>query len=212
MGNCLFGSSSLDNSESSLIKVIASNGAVMEFYPPISVSWIVDEFPNHAIFNQHDLFWTPLSRHEHLCPGKSYLLLPLVKNSKQLRIMSLGHVRSNSVPEINRSSSMSNIKVAPYNKMLSVDNCGNSKSCKVAGRRSMASIANDSGFWKVKLVISSGEQLVGILSEDGTTEELIDNVRIVGKFGNGFFDKWNLSNDSSSSSRRSGSKKDSLSL
>jgi hypothetical protein len=72
--------------------------------------------------------------------------------------------------------------------------------------------SND-GFWKVKLVISP-EQLVEILSEEASTEELIENVRAVAKCGNGFSssassvdfsDSWSLS-----SSRTATCKKDSL--
>uniref|UniRef100_A0A7N1A0Y0 Uncharacterized protein n=1 Tax=Kalanchoe fedtschenkoi TaxID=63787 RepID=A0A7N1A0Y0_KALFE len=192
MGNCLFGSS-LAGEDAGLIKVTTSNGAVMEFHPPISVLCIIDEFPNHGVFKQHDLFWTPLLHHELLSPGEAYYLLPL-----KSRLHELGHVRSNSLPERTTSSS---IVVAPYR--MSVDYASKNSVLRRSWNES-----SRVGFWKVKLVIS-GEQLAGILAEAGPTEELIDNVRTVAKFGNGlsasaFSDKWSLS------SSRSGSKKDSL--
>ncbi|CAM8989241.1 hypothetical protein QQ045_008260 [Rhodiola kirilowii] len=184
MGNCFVGAT---EDSAGLIKVITSNGAVMEFYPPVFVNCIVEAFPDHGVFKQHDLFWTPLLHHEQLCPGESYYLLPL-----KSRLCALGHVRSNSLPER---------KSAPYR--MSVD-----YGSKTSVLRRSWNESSRVGFWKVKLVIT-GEQLAGILAEAGQTEELIDNVRTVAKFGNGssssgFSDKWSLS------SSRSGSKTESL--
>lgn len=56
---------------------------------------------------------------------------------------------------------------------------------------------NDSGVWKVKLVISP-EQLAEILAQESQTEALIESVRTVAKCGNGVSsvansDQWSVS-------------------
>ncbi|RYR56120.1 hypothetical protein Ahy_A05g021908 isoform B [Arachis hypogaea] len=58
MGNCLLGGMS---EPEGVIKVITSNGGIMEFTAPVTVNFITNEFPGHAIFPSHDLFWKPLS-------------------------------------------------------------------------------------------------------------------------------------------------------
>ncbi|KAJ8764893.1 hypothetical protein K2173_010358 [Erythroxylum novogranatense] len=196
MGNCLFGGLGAANE---VIKVVTSNGGVMEFYAPITTGCITNEFPGHAIFRSHDLFWRPLSLQEDLLPGHSYYLLPLNNSSSKIgnQVVREGHVRSKSTP-----SSL----VAPYR--MSLDYQG-------ALKRSYTeafSRCGNHGFWKVKLAISP-EQLLEILSQEGRTEELIENVRAVAKCGNGislsssfsFSDQWSLS-----SSRNGCSKKESL--
>jgi hypothetical protein len=47
MGNCFVGTMTDSNAA---IKVITSNGGIMEFNAPITVSFITKEFPEHAIF------------------------------------------------------------------------------------------------------------------------------------------------------------------
>ncbi|KAF7149442.1 hypothetical protein RHSIM_Rhsim03G0043600 [Rhododendron simsii] len=82
------------------IKVVTSDGGIMEFNGPITVEFITDEFPGHGIFRSHDLFWKPLPHNEVLAAGESYNLLPL--NSKGIcgrQIAQVGHVRSNSLPQ-----------------------------------------------------------------------------------------------------------------
>nr|GEW44474.1 hypothetical protein [Tanacetum cinerariifolium] len=68
MGNCLFGCPS---DHDSIIKVINSAGGIMEFYAPVTAESITDEFPGHAIFRGHDLFWKPVPHHEFLVTGNS---------------------------------------------------------------------------------------------------------------------------------------------
>ncbi|KAD2152069.1 hypothetical protein E3N88_41738 [Mikania micrantha] len=189
MGNCLFGGPSENDR---IIKVINSGGGVMEFCAPITAECITDEFPGHAIFRGNDLFWKPVPHHEILVPGNSYYLLPLDKTTKGKKV---GHVRSNSLP-VN----------APYR--MSFD------SRRVFKRSYMDANSSSSrnSFWKVKLVISP-EQLLEILSQEGRTQELIENVRTVAKCGNegtvscnsssALSDQWSLC-----SSSRNGSKKD----
>ncbi|EEF37127.1 uncharacterized protein LOC8283392 [Ricinus communis] len=208
MGNCLFGG--LGDGGGGIIKVVTSNGGVMEFSGPITAGCITNEFPGHAIYPSHDLFWRPLSLHEDLVVGRSYYLLPLHTNTKiGGQIVRHGHVRSKScIP----TSSL----VTPYR--MSFDYQGMLKrSYTEAFSSSRYSSSNSSdhnqGFWKVKLVISP-EQLVQILSQEAQTQELIENVRAVAKCGNGSssssaggfsLDQWSLS-----SSRNGSSKKDGL--
>lgn len=175
----------------------------MEFYPPITAACITDEFPGHAIFPSHDLFWKQLSHHEDLLPGKSYYLLPL--NATTVtdpggQIVRQGHVRSNSIP----TSLVSSYRMS----------CDYQGTLKRSYTEVFSKYNTSSGFWKVKLVISP-QQLLEILSQEGRTQELIESVRTVAKCGNGvssiassvaFSDQWSLS----SSSRNASSKKDYL--
>ncbi|KAE8672388.1 NAC domain-containing protein 12-like [Hibiscus syriacus] len=191
MGNCLFGG--LGEADE-VIKVITSNGGVMEFSAPIIAGTITDEFPGHAIFRTQDLFWKPLFHHDELLPGESYYLLPI--NCGQ--IVRQGHVRSNSIPAA--------AGVAPYR--MSCD-------CQGTLKRSHTDVLsrhnnNNSGFWKVKLVITP-EQLLEILSQEGRTQELMESVRTVAKCGNrvvdgsvGFSDQWSLSSSRNASSTKDG--------
>ncbi|KAI3713465.1 hypothetical protein L1987_72042 [Smallanthus sonchifolius] len=196
MGNCLFGGLSENDR---VIKVINSAGGIMEFYFPVTAESITDEFPGHAIFLGNDLFWKPIPHHEILVGGNSYYLLPLdkTKGTKQ------GHVRSNSLPANT---------AAPYR--MSFDSRRMFKRSYTDANSSSSSRNNGSGFWKVKLVISP-EQLLEILSQEGRTQELIENVRTVAKCGNegtvscnsssaALSDQWSLC----SSRSRNGSKKD----
>ncbi|KAE8694667.1 NAC domain-containing protein 12-like [Hibiscus syriacus] len=199
MGNCLFGG--LGEADG-VIKVITSNGGVMEFSPPIIAGTITDEFPGHAIFRTQDLFWKPLFHHEELLPGESYYLLPL--NTKQGsgnsgQIVREGHVRSNSIPAASA--------VAPYR--MSCDYQGTLKRSHTDVLSRHNNNNSNSGFWKVKLVITP-EQLLEILSQEARTQELIESVRTVAKCGNriegsvGFSDQWSLSSSRNASSNKDG--------
>lgn len=180
MGNCLFGGV---GEEDEVIKVVRSNGGIMEFYGPITAECITNEFPGHGLFPSHDLFWKPLPYYEELHAGNSYYLLPLNAFSKG------GHIRSKSVP-----SSL----IPPYRTSFDHD--------KGVLKRSytevMSKHANNCGIWKVKLVISP-EQLMEILSKEAHTQELIESVTTVAKCRNGlssvcFSDQWSLSSSKNS--------------
>lgn len=180
----------MGDGDQSVIKVTTANGGVMEFFTPVSVESITDEFPGHGIFRGRDLFWKPLPHSDILVAGESYHLLPLLESSGKARA---GHVRSNSAPPQQVGS-------APYR--MSFDSRGRAEAAAVAGSAALR------GFWKVKLVISP-EQLLEILAEEGKTEELIESVRTVAKCGGGFggfSDHWSLS----SSRNAASSNKDSL--
>lgn len=199
MGNCLFGGL---GDPDGVIKVVTSNGGVMEFFAPITVGSVAREFPGHGIFPSQDLFWKPLSHHEELVAGNSYYLLPLGGSSGNISSSSIvreGHVRSNSIP----ASSV----VAPYR--MSFDYQGMLRRSYTEVFSSRGPYYNHGGgFWKVKLAITP-EQLLEILSQEGSTQELIESVRTVAKCGGGgaasavgFSDQWSLS----SSSRNASSK------
>ncbi|GLU17605.1 hypothetical protein SLE2022_339650 [Rubroshorea leprosula] len=204
MGNCLYGG--MGDAEG-VIKVITSNGGVMEFSAPMTAGIITEEFPGHAIFRTHDLFWKPLYHQDELLPGKSYYLLPLNNPAVDTtatadisgQVVRQGHVRSNSIPT----------SIAPYRMSFDYQGMLKRSYTDVFSRYNKGG-----GFWKVKLVISP-EQLVEILSQEARTEELIESVRTVAKCGNGtsstvaFSDQWSLSSSRNASSY---SKKDDLLL
>ncbi|KAI5656279.1 hypothetical protein M9H77_25072 [Catharanthus roseus] len=231
MGNCLFGGVIGDDEhvKEQVIRVVTSNGGIMEFFAPITVEFITEEFPGHGIFKSHDLFWKPLPLQELLQAGDHYYyLLPLELSREKDGggiIAAGGHVRSNSVP------SASQITSAPYrmsfdrqrvlmkrSQTQSAEVLLSDSSSSSSRRRSRGGggSKSNSRFWKVKLVICP-QQLLEILSEEGRTQELIESVRTVAKCGNGvssssaavFSDEWSLS---STTSRNASSKKDSLLL
>ncbi|KAF8009506.1 hypothetical protein BT93_J0492 [Corymbia citriodora subsp. variegata] len=197
MGNCLFGGFG-EAAKQEIVKVVAPNGGVMEFYAPIAVWSIADEFPGHKVFRAHDLFWNPLPPHEELVVGESYYLLPYDDDNNKTgehrlllgnEVVRAGHVRSNSIP-----TSL----VAPYRMSLDYQGMLKRSYTEVFARESGKS--ND-GVWKVKLVISP-KQLVEILSQEGQTQELVESIRAVVKCGNspasgGFSDQWSLPSSAS---------------
>lgn len=195
MGNCLFNGMGDGNQSQPVIKVTTANGGVMEFYGPVSVESITDEFPGHGIFRSQDLFWKPLPHSDILLVGESYHLLPVLESSGKARA---GHVRSNSAPPQQVGS-------AAYR--MSVDSRSSSRSGGTKDIDAAAALRRPGGFWKVKLVISP-EQLLQILAEEGKTEELIESVRTVAKCGSGFgvggfSDHWSLSSSRNAASSNS---------
>ncbi|KNA20785.1 hypothetical protein SOVF_048780 [Spinacia oleracea] len=206
MGNCLFGGlgGGGGGEEAETIQVVTANGGIMEFHGSITVGFILEEYPCHAIFKSDDLFWKPLSNNEELHPGVSYLLLPLhtSKEYKDAFDVKVGHVRSKSIPGNtgyrmsfdSRSTTQSNVLKRSNTDVFSRYN--NNKGG--GGRRE--------GVWKVKLVISP-EQLVEILSQEARTEELIESVRTVAKCGcsgpgsTGFSDQWSVASSKASSKK-----------
>ncbi|WMV44136.1 hypothetical protein MTR67_037521 [Solanum verrucosum] len=170
-----------------MVKVVTSTGGIMEFVAPVTVEFIAEEFPGHGIFRSHDLFWKPLPAAQVLLAGDSYYLLPL--NKEESSNIEIGHVRSSSVPQIQ------NLVVAPYR--MSFDSKGRSQALY---RYNNIQKKKGSHFWKVKLVITP-KQLLEILSQETTTQELIENVRTVAKCGKtGFSDTWSLSSSRNTTS------------
>ncbi|CAI0441830.1 unnamed protein product [Linum tenue] len=187
MGNCLFGGGGGE-----AIRVITSTGAILEFHFPITAGSLAGEFPGHAIFPSHDLFWTPLSLSDHLRPGHSYYLLPNPKlppagnPSSSLSSVKEGHVRSKSSP-----SSLTGL--TPYRMSLDSNyhqgamKRSHTEAFSLPSSVSGGKVRNqeEAGFWKVKLVIGT-DQLLEILSHEGSTHDLVRNVSAVAKCGSGY--------------------------
>ncbi|XP_027364706.1 uncharacterized protein LOC113871804 [Abrus precatorius] len=211
MGNCFFGAMS---DPDAVIKVITSNGGIMEFSAPVTVSFITNEFPGHAIFRSHDLFWKPLSQFDELEAGQSYYLLPLNNNNIETpcggggeHVVRQGHVRSHSVPTTS-CASLYRMSL-DYQHHLGMGLLKRSSNEAVSSRSSANNSCTTGGgssrFWKVKLVITP-EQLLDILAQEARTKELIESVRMVAKCGIGggipssaagmVSDQWSLSSTS----------------
>ncbi|XP_019452989.1 PREDICTED: uncharacterized protein LOC109354744 [Lupinus angustifolius] len=202
MGNCFLGV--MADHEKAAIKVITSNGGIMEFKAPVTVSFITNEFPGHAIFRSHDLFWKPLNQFDELVSGQSYYLLPLnnSSNNNNNGIVRQGHIRSHSVPTITSYPApyrMFLSSIEPFSSSRSNIANSNVSKCTRGGSSSM--------FWKVKLVITP-QELEDILAQEARTKELIESMRIVAKCGissaasDTLCDQWSFSNTSVSVSSK----------
>ncbi|KAK4344991.1 hypothetical protein RND71_035167 [Anisodus tanguticus] len=207
MGNCVFkgfGFGEVDEEEENkMIKVVTSNGGIMELYAPITAHCITNEFPGHAIYRSRDMFSPPLFHHEELHSGESYYLLPLLnhpikaKREEKSDVDVTSSTSHTNITTCNSSNSSSNLpQTTPYR--MSFDN-------QRMLKRSQAEVFptyNSTGVWKVKLLISP-EQLSEILSHEARTEALIESVRTVAKCGSGassmtttpaaHSDKWSFS-------------------
>lgn len=160
------------------IKVVTSNGGVMELYTPVTVQSITDEFPGQAIFRSSDIFsrGQPLPHSEELHAGELYYLLPFIQQKREEGLLMNGEV------------------VAPYRMSLDTNGIWKRVETEVFSR------CNKSGIWKVKLAISP-EKLTEILSQEARTEALIESVRTVAKCGSGSSsslssDQWSLASSS----------------
>ncbi|KAK9093795.1 hypothetical protein Scep_025264 [Stephania cephalantha] len=119
MGNCTFrgfGAGSLAN-ELVMIKVMTSNGGIMELFAPITSECVTNEFPGHGIFRSADLFSRPLPHNEELHVGELYYLLPL-NTCRGARITRHGHIRPTCLDYSSSSSSFNN---APYRISALID-------------------------------------------------------------------------------------------
>ncbi|MED6158636.1 hypothetical protein PIB30_034579 [Stylosanthes scabra] len=175
MGNCAFKGiitatshgGVLENNNKQMVKVVTSNGGIMELCTPITVHSITNQFPGHAIFPS-PYSSEPLLRQQELHAGQVYYLLP---------INPYCYYSSNFSSESIITRQLSSTTATPY-RIFTHDNAN------------MWSQAEEScpgragGVWKVKLVISP-EQLSEILSEESLTEALIESLRTVAKCGNG---------------------------
>ncbi|KAL2461423.1 hypothetical protein Adt_44843 [Abeliophyllum distichum] len=164
MGNCVFkGFAEVEE----MVKVVTSNGGIMELYAPITAECITNEFPGHAIFRSPDQISPPLLHNQELHAGNLYYLLPiplLHKNGTPI-------IQENSEGPGSGSS-----MAAPYR--MSVDNQGMLK--KLTSEAEVFPRYNSTGVWKVRLVISP-DQLSEILAQEARTEALIESVRTVAK-------------------------------
>ncbi|CAI9769618.1 unnamed protein product [Fraxinus pennsylvanica] len=78
MGNCLFKAFA---EVEEMVKVVTSNGGIMELYAPITAECITNEFPGHAIFLSPDQISPALLHNQELHAGHLYYLLPIIKHS-----------------------------------------------------------------------------------------------------------------------------------
>ncbi|KAI3449310.1 hypothetical protein Pfo_005975 [Paulownia fortunei] len=170
MGNCVFKGLGVVEE---MVKVVTSNGGIMELYAPITAECITNEFPGYGIFRSPHHISPPLLQHDELFAGQYYYLLPLhshkttaQENRNNNIITSSNNTRSNTVE-------------MPYR--MSVDNQGMLKRLSVA---EVFPRYNSTGVWKVRLVISP-DQLSEILSQEARTEALIESVRTVAKCAGG---------------------------
>ncbi|XP_043715489.1 uncharacterized protein LOC122663888 [Telopea speciosissima] len=211
MGNCVFqGVGEVEVEE--VIKVVTSNGGIMELYAPLTAEFITSEFPGHGIFRSQYLFSEqPLLHNEELLVGELYYLLPLNTSIHRRAIFTAG-IRSTCVSS---SSSSSSSLVTPYRMSFDSQGILKRSESEVLSRQQYNNNNNNNnnyntGVWKVKLVISP-EQLAEILSQETRTEALIESVRTVAKCGNGAIasaansDQWSISSSwKASSSDRHG--------
>lgn len=194
MGNCVFKRFGVEIEE--MVKVVTTNGGIMELYAPITAQCITNEFPGHAIYRNSDHSSPPLLHDEELHGGHFYYLLP-VNADKNTSTSTTAN--TNSI--INSGTSCtSSSKVTPYR--MSFDNQ------RVLKRLKDAEVF-PTGVWKVKLVICPA-QLAEILAQEARTEELIESVRTVAKCGNGVpsslasSDQWSVSSSWKGSAEKYG--------
>ncbi|KAF7826247.1 RCC1 domain-containing protein [Senna tora] len=166
MGNCGFKGFSHAHAHAldrTMVKVVTSNGGIMELYAPITVESVTNQFPGHGIFRGATRHHHPMLHSDDLLPGQLYYLLPLHHPS---------------------SLATSAATLTPYRMSTYYDSRNShykmGSEAEVVPRYNSN---NSSGVWKVKLVISP-QQLSEILSQDSRTEALIESVRTVAKCGN----------------------------
>lgn len=196
MGNCGFRGLQVedgDDDDDDMVRVVTSNGGVMELSAPVTAECITNEFPGHALFRSppDDLFSQPLLHSEELLPGKPYYLHPLCLGTNSTSHFPTGKLHQQSC------SSLATATTTPYR--MSFDSQGKLKKSFSEYSEVFPRYNNSRrGVWKVKLVISP-DQLSEILSQEARTEELIESVRTVAKCGSSVSsslansDSWSMS-------------------
>ncbi|CAI8607749.1 unnamed protein product [Vicia faba] len=188
MGNCVFKGFHHGHFEHSMVRIVTSNGGIMELYSPVTVECITKEFPHHGIFkNNCNILSKPLMKNEELQGGEVYYLLPLKNMS-------------------NKQFGESFETLTPYRMSTCDRSSSNNNGNNMWSEHEVFPRYNSSGVWKVKLVISP-EKLSKILSQESRTEALIESVRTVAKCGNGAApssvansDQWSVSSSFKGSS------------
>ncbi|KAI4328976.1 hypothetical protein L6164_021286 [Bauhinia variegata] len=174
MGNCGFKGFNHGAADEKMVKVVTSNGGIMELWPPVTVECITNGFAGHGIFrSRRDMFSEPMLHNEELNAGEVYYLLPL-NPSKLAYSKSMARERE-------LGSNLTPYRMSSYEKN---NNNNNNSKMWSEPQAEVLPRYNSSGVWKVKLVISP-EQLSEILSQESRTEALIESVRTVAKCGNG---------------------------
>lgn len=190
MGNCVFKGFHHGVLEDMMVKVVTSNGGIMELYSPITVECITKEFPGHGIFQSlhRDILSEPLQNNEELHGGEVYYLLPLINPTSSRKSMTATQLADTTTAAT----------LTPYRMSTCDKNNNNNNSNKMWSEPEVFPRYNNTGVWKVKLVISP-EKLSEILSQESRTEALIESVRTVAKCGNGVpssvanSDQWSVS-------------------
>ncbi|RDY13614.1 hypothetical protein CR513_01434, partial [Mucuna pruriens] len=181
MGNCVLKGMSTSEGvwDDKMVKVVTSNGGIMELYSPVTAECITSEFSGQGIFrSRRDMLSEPLNHDEELHAGEVYYLLPLdpccrLSSSKRI---------TRTMSDAGTSATLTPYRMSTYdsNRMWS-------EAAEVSPRK---------GVWKVKLVISP-EQLSEILSQESRTEAFVESLRTVAKCGSGLppsvgnSDHWN---------------------
>ncbi|KAF4398920.1 hypothetical protein G4B88_023514 [Cannabis sativa] len=165
-----------DDDDRVKVKVMMSSGGVMEFYAPITVSSIIEEFPGHALFrrnpNSDVIIPNPLLHDERLNSGELYYLL------------------HRDITDVIYNNNNNPCKT-PQNISYRVSSCedddsgqeGKKKKKKNLITRMMTKLMKKKkkgnlDIWKVKLAISP-EQLSEVMSQNSSLEALIGSVRMV---------------------------------
>ncbi|KAK7275439.1 hypothetical protein RIF29_16556 [Crotalaria pallida] len=182
MGNCVFkGYHHHHDHGDMMVKVVTSNGGIMELYSPITVECITKEFPGHGIFKNKSIITTqlfsssqqPLPNHQELHGGEVYYLLPLINPT----------TTSDTATATTTAATLTPYRLSMCERINNYSNNSNNNN-KMWSEPEVFPRYNSSGVWKVKLVISP-EKLSEILSQESRTEALIESVRTVAKCGNG---------------------------
>ncbi|GFY93541.1 hypothetical protein Acr_08g0019370 [Actinidia rufa] len=182
----------------SKIKVVTSNGGMMELYEPINADCITKEFPGHALFRSRDGdHQPPLLHNEQLRVGEIYYLLPLINTiscsnniSTTPTKMTLDLSQQDPIFKFTNNGSCtasSSSMITPYRMSLD-SQVGPGPGGIMNKKRSDVEVfprynSTGMGVWKVKLVIRP-QKLCEILSQEAPTEALIESVRTVAKCGN----------------------------
>ncbi|EPS69187.1 hypothetical protein M569_05585 [Genlisea aurea] len=168
MGNCVFGGGSGSGGGGAgggghlvaerTVKVVTSNGGVMELYAPITAACITDEFPGYGLFQnpRPPSDSPPLLKGHQLRPGRNYYLLPLHDGAKR---------------------DDDSCRSTPY-RMSAADASNSADKFSRSSSGNTAAVAGE--VWKVRLVINP-DQLSEILSHEAQTEALVESVRAVAK-------------------------------
>ncbi|XP_071705302.1 uncharacterized protein [Rutidosis leptorrhynchoides] len=144
------------------IRVMKPTGQILAFNAPKSVSEIVKNHPGHGIFRKDQLL-LPLNNDVLLTGDQIYYLFPLASDDRAQK--TLGHLEPVGFETEPVRMSTSAVALQLVAKNLSD---GSGFEVLPAPRK---------GVWKVKLVIDT-KQLGDILSEEGNTEALIEQMRV----------------------------------
>ncbi|KAL3536649.1 hypothetical protein ACH5RR_000015 [Cinchona calisaya] len=185
MGNCVFKLGFGEVEE--MVKVVTSNGGIMELYAPITAECITNEFPGHRIFRSQDFLSAPLLHKEELHAGELYYLLPLV-NKTSSSCTTDDTVKQQEAEEDTNTRSRRMRFNNNMSSQLSTATAAGATPYRMSFHHAKRSAAdpevfpryNSTGVWKVRLVINP-EQLSEILSQEARTEALIESVRTVAK-------------------------------